>query len=52
MDLKDEDDGFQQGRQLTINTGTTTVNIISTFPKENLDVLIEKALDIIDKLKR
>lgn len=52
MELNDEEEKFQHGRQVSVNTGTVSVSIISTFKEETLDVIIEKALSIIDKIKK
>lgn len=52
MELIDENDGFQHGRQLSINTGTISVSVISTYENETLDVIIEKCMAIIKQIKR
>jgi hypothetical protein len=50
MEILDENKEFQ-GRQLSINTGTIGVNIISTYEDETLDIIIKKALSIIHEIK-
>ena len=52
-DLKEgtKDENFK-GRQVSIVGSVASVNIITTYDDESLDVIIEKALGIFEKIKK